>query len=886
MSTIGARWLLAACALASANTVLASGLDRRPLNPSCVAPPRPPGSSFRVAFVPLFPAASLSTPTAAAQSPDDPAVWFVAELAGDVERIRSDSAGQVLALNIRDRVVSTNEGGLLGLALHPDFSGNGELYLSYTRVGPNASVPMVSVVSRFTSIDGGKSFDPGAEEVLLTVDQPTSIHKAGDIHFGPDGYLYIGLGDGGDHLTARDPASLLGSFLRIDVDGASPYAIPPDNPFAGGGAGAPEVWAWGFRNPYRWSFDPATGDLWAGDVGQAAWEEIDLVLPGRNYGWSIREGAQCNPLAPCDAAGLTDPVLEYSHEAGCAVIGGRTYRGDSLEGLEGALLFADFCSSRIWAALPDDNGQRAVVDLLTSPTSVFGFAQDADGEVAVLRQDGVHRLVPATGPEPPPFPTKLSETGCVDPSDPTRPGPGMIPYDVNEPLWSDGADKQRWLALPDGARIHVNPDGDFVLPVGSVAMKAFWIREELVETRLFVHHEDGGWAGYTYAWNDEQTEALLLDGSAQRMVQGQLWTYPSREQCMSCHTFAAGYTLGLETVQLNRSLTYAATGRTANQLETFAAIGLLDAPLPAPSRELPFLSRDSLDAAARGYLHTNCSNCHRPYGPVWTPNLLVTTTLTEMRLCNFFPSFGLLGISGARVLVPGATSRSLLSVRPHLVGSGQMPPLARSIVDPDGTQIIDDWIRSWTSCAGPDEDLDSIPDAVDNCPRTANAGQVDLDEDGIGHLCERACNDDEDDDGDGKVDYPADPGCSSPDATSESPACNDAIDNDGDGRADSPFDVGCEAPWDGTEDSTCADGLDNDGDGRMDFDGGASWNGGVGLLPPQPACVSEPFRNFELTKTVPRCGLGLEVAFLLPVLSLVKRALRSPARGRRPCLIP
>jgi uncharacterized repeat protein (TIGR03806 family) len=877
MRTTRARLLLLSCVLALSSEALASGLDQRPANASCVAPARPRSSAYRVAFAPFFPGAFLQVPLAAAQSPIDPAVWYVAERAGEIERVRTSGGGQTRALDIKSRVLSSNgDGGLLGLALHPDFASNGELYVFYTPSGA------LNRVSRFTSVDGGLTFPSTSEQILLTVRMTT--HRGGDIHFGPDGYLYIGLGDGGDQASAQNPVDLPGSFLRIDVDSATPYAIPPDNPFAAGGAGAREAWAWGFRNPFRWFFDLATGDLWAGDVGQAAFEELDLIEPGQNYGWSIREGAHCYPTAPCSTTGLTDPVVEYSHEAGCAIFGGPTYRGSALAGLDGAVFFSDFCAGRVWAAVPDGAGGRDVEELLTAPTLVLGFAQGADGEIAVLRSDGAFKIVPSTAPEPPPFPDLLSETGCVDPSNPMRPAPGLIPYDVNEPLWSDGAGKERWVALPDGARMHMNADGDLVLPVGSVAMKNFWIGETLVETRLFMRHEDGGWAGYSYAWNDAQTEATLLEGSEQRTVQGKPWTYPSREQCMSCHTFAAGYTLGLETVQLNRPLTYPATGRTANQLETFAAIGLLDAPLPAPARELPSLSRDSLDASARGYMHTNCSSCHRLTGSAWTPFLTSSAALSEMRLCNVFPAFGTLGISGGRVLVPGDPARSILSVRPHLVGTGQMPPLARAVVDAYGTQVIDDWIRSWTNtCTGPDEDRDSIPDPADNCPRTANASQTDLDADGIGDVCEATCNDGEDDDGDGKVDYPADPGCRSADAASETAACNDGIDNDGDGRIDSPWDVGCEGPWDADEDASCEDGLDNDGNGRMDFDGGASWHGGTAPLPPEPNCASQPFSDLEPNRLAARCGLGLEAAFLLPLLSLARRATRARrARARDP----
>jgi uncharacterized repeat protein (TIGR03806 family) len=753
-----------------ATPAFAQGLFDRPANPTCALPARPESAGLRVSVRPLFPGASLSQPLAIAQSPTDPNVWWAAERIGDVRRLRSDLASTTRALSIRDRVVIDGEGGLLGLALHPQFEGNGEVYLYYTAAGPSVDVPVVTVVSRFLSHDGGLTFDPASEQVILRIDQPSVIHKGGDIHFGPDGFLYIGLGDGGHSANAQDPSSLLGSFLRIDVDSAVPYAIPPDNPFAAGGAGAPEVWAWGFRNPYRWSFDPLTGDLFAGDVGQAAWEEIDRVGPGANYGWPIREGAHCNGQGPCDASGLADPVLEYSHEAGCAVVAGPVYRGQALPALEGALLFADYCSARIRAALPTSGGLRAPIDLHTSPVAIQGFGQDADGEILVLRVDGVFRIVPSADPEPPPFPETLSATGCVDPLDPSKPAEGLIPFDVVEPLWSDGAEKQRWLALPDGARIHVAEDGDFVLPVGSVTMKTFSLSGRLVESRLFVRHEDGGWAGYSYAWNEAQTDAFLLAGGEEREIGGQRWTYPSREQCMSCHTNAAGYTLGLEVLQLNRELRYPSTGLSANQLATFDHIGLLDAPLPAAPRELPFLSRSSLDASARSYLHANCSNCHRPYGSVWTPELSFSIPSPELRACDWWPSFGDLGVTGARVLVPGDPSRSLLSLRPHHIGAGQMPPLARSTVDPEGTRRIDAWIEAWTSCAGPDGDRDGILDASDNCAYTANAGQEDANGNEIGDACETACNDAIDNDGDGRIDYPWDPSCASPSGDAENHA--------------------------------------------------------------------------------------------------------------------
>jgi uncharacterized repeat protein (TIGR03806 family) len=554
---------------------------------------------------------------------------------------------------------------------------------------------------------------------------------------------------------------------------------------------------------------------------------------------------------------------------------GPVYRGTALPALQGATLYGDYCSQGIRAARPDGAGGYTIADLITTPAPIYGFAQEPNGEVAVMIGGGVRRIVPATGPEPPPFPQRLSETGCFDPDDPTQPVAGLIPYDVIEPLWSDGAGKQRWLALPDGARIHVNTDGDFALPVGSVLVKSFSLGEQLVETRLFVRHQDGGWAGYSYEWDDAETDALLLPGSKERTVQGQVWTHPSRQQCMSCHTSMAGYTLGLEVRQLNRWITYPQTGRTANQLETFQHIGLLDAPLSAPVRQLPFLSRDTSNDAARGYLHANCSGCHRTQGSAYQPKLLASLSLTDMRVCNVYPVFGDLGISGARVMVPGNLPLSLLSVRPHLVGPGQMPPLARSLVDAYGTQVIDDWIESWSSCAGPDSDGDGVADAADNCRTTANSGQQDQDGDGIGNACEHPCNDGVDNDADGSADYPADAGCASPAAESEGPACDDGIDNDGDGRIDSPWDVGCEGPWDRVEGASCSDGRDNDGDGATDFDGGA-WALGAAVGPAESACRDAPWASLEGT-AAGRCGIGPELAILLFAARALRR--RRPAQA-------
>jgi glucose/arabinose dehydrogenase len=299
-------------------------------------------------------------------------------------------------LDIRGKVSRQgNEEGLLGLAFHPDFgSGAPYVFLYYS-----AASPRRSVISRFTVSQGAA--DPATEQVILEVGQPFSNHNGGMIAFGPDGYLYIGLGDGG---SGGDPeghgqnlGTLLGSILRIDVnrqDAGLRYAIPPDNPFVRQQGARGEIWAYGLRNPWRFSFDRHTGALWAADVGQNVWEEVDIVRKGGNYGWNLMEGAHCfRPATGCNQSGLELPVAEYNHDLGCSVTGGYVYRGKAVPALVGAYLYADFCSGRVWALRWD--GARVTEHRQVTETglSIASFAEDLEGELYVLAFDGnVYRM--------------------------------------------------------------------------------------------------------------------------------------------------------------------------------------------------------------------------------------------------------------------------------------------------------------------------------------------------------------------------------------------------------------------------------------------------------------------------------------------------------------
>jgi glucose/arabinose dehydrogenase len=526
--------LLSSCApQTDALDRVAQGLTWRPSNPTCRAPPRPTSVSG-VRLAPVFAGVTADRPVAMVEPSTRPGRFYLLEQVGRVLTFSSSGdASATVAIDLRDRVdASAQETGLLGIAFHPRDAT--QVFLSYTA---RRSGRLLSRVSRFRMRSGDVTIDPSSEQPLLEVEQPADNHNGGHIVFGPDGSLYFGLGDGGG---AGDPFghgqrtdTLLASLLRIDVDRGSPYSIPEGNPFARGG-GRPEIFAWGFRNPWRFSFDRATAALWLGDVGQDALEEIDVVERGGNYGWSTLEGTRC--VRPgCSAAGTRAPVFEYGRSDGLSITGGFVYRGRRIAALEGAYVFGDFARGTIWALERSSATGAFERRTLVEGTGLLisSFAEDLQGELYVLgygARGSIHRIEPAGAP-PRDVPARLSETGCFDPVDPRRPVEGLVPYEVNAALWSDGASKERWFAIPDGIRISVRADGTLDLPVGSVLVKQFSIAGRRIETRLMVRHEDGGWAGYTYAWREDQSDADLLRGGRTSRVGEQDWSFPSRGEC-------------------------------------------------------------------------------------------------------------------------------------------------------------------------------------------------------------------------------------------------------------------------------------------------------------------------------------------------------------------
>jgi glucose/arabinose dehydrogenase len=334
-----------------------------------------------------FPRVTVNEMTGMVQAPDG--AWWVLDRTGKVLRLEDRNDAQpALVLDIRGRLIdSGSEQGLLGLAFAPDFATSHVFYLNYT--APN---PLRTVIGRFVANPANGTVDAATETVILEIADFAQNHNGGQMVFGSDGYLYFSIGDGGGgndpQNNGQNLNAMLGKIHRIDVSkpsGNLNYSIPPDNPFAGRSDARGEIWAYGLRNPWRFSFDSATGQMWAGDVGESAREEIDIITKGGNYGWKIMEGSQCRAGNTCDRTGLTLPVIDYENGNGrCAVTGGYVYRGSAIPALRGAYVYGDYCSGEIWALRYDGTKVTEQTEIADLDSPLSSFAQDSSGELYAL----------------------------------------------------------------------------------------------------------------------------------------------------------------------------------------------------------------------------------------------------------------------------------------------------------------------------------------------------------------------------------------------------------------------------------------------------------------------------------------------------------------------
>ena len=670
-----------------------------------------------VKFSKAFPSLSFNSPLIFTPAPGDTQRVYVATQGGIIYVFdnRADVSTRKVFLDLSDRTTANGEQGLLGFTFDPDFASNGRFYVHYD--ANSGGTPGDTVVARYQIAAGNPEQGDRASEVkLFQTSQPYSNHNGGSIGFGPDKMLYIALGDGGSagdpQNRAQNLGSPLGKILRIKTDGS----IPADNPFVATAGARKEVWAYGLRNPFRVSFDSSTGQLWAGDVGQNLYEEIDVISRGGNYGWRLREGMHdYNSSDPRPSPPPLEPLFEYGHVNGqCSITGGVVYRGTAIPKLAGQYLYGDFCSGSIWA-LSQSGGTRVLANtLLGNVPNPSSFGTDASGEVYITGYDGnIYKLEPNTAGTGAPFPKKLSETGLFTDTARLVPNAGLTEYDINAPFWSDGARKRRWFGVPESSSIVFSSNGAYDFPSGSATVKHFEITNadgstRRLETRVLLRNASG-WNGYTYKWNAAGSDADLLDGSLTETItvrtdaggtRTQDYEYPSRSACLNCHTNAAGVPLGLRTAQLN--LNHDFSGFIDNQLRAYNHVALFDHDIGAaasyPVQTTPTDTSASLAARARSYLDVNCAQCHRPGGPTGVDmDLRTTTAIAATNTVGVAPTAGDLGIAGAQRVAAGDKARSLIWERMRRLDSYRMPPLASHVVDDDGLMLVGQWIDAGAS---------------------------------------------------------------------------------------------------------------------------------------------------------------------------------------------
>ena len=681
-----------------------SGLNF-PIDPDVV-----PVGDIRI--VNAFPNISFDQPLVFTQAPGDSTRAFVATQGGRIYVFenRADVSVKKIFLDLSDRTKASGEMGLLGFAFDPDYASNGYFYVYYSA---NFSTSLGdSVIARFKVSADPDVADRSTELQLLRYAQPYTNHNGGALAFGPDKMLYIASGDGG---SGGDPqgngqklTTPLGKILRIKTDGT----IPADNPFVGEPGARGEIWAYGLRNPFRFSFDRSTGKLWAGDVGQDRYEEIDVIIKGGNYGWNTREGLHGYPTASTskpDGNNFIDPIWEYSHSDGsCSITGGVVYRGAAITKLTGQYLYSDYCNGTVWA-LSHDDGETAIANIkIGSISGPSGFGEDLAGEVYITSFDGhIYKIELDEGGSPSAFPEKLSETGLFSNTSALTPNPGLVAYEINAPFYSDDASKKRWFGVPPSGRIAFSPVNAFDMSMGSVTVKHFEVTRpdgttRRLETRVFLHQTDG-WHGYTYKWNPEGTDADLLDGSQTETIsvltssgpRSQTYEYPSRAACSNCHNNAAGALLGLRAAQVNKTFSFPDV--VDNQLRAYNHVGLFDRDIGSASlyavQADPQDPGTPLNERARSYLAVNCAQCHRPGGPTGVDmDLRLETAIENTNALNVAPTAGDLGITGSLRIKAGNKEQSVLWERMRRLDGTRMPPIASHVVDEAGVVSIGQWI--------------------------------------------------------------------------------------------------------------------------------------------------------------------------------------------------
>ena len=604
------------------------------------------------------------------------------------------------------------------IAFHPRFEDNREVFVFY-RIH-DQQMEDGTRISRFRTFSDRLALDTSTEEILVTF--RSGGHNGGHLGFGPDGMLYILTGDSEvptppDPLnTGQDLTDLLSSVLRIDVDNREPgrtYAIPRDNPFLEVADARPEIWAYGFRNPWKLCFLPRTGDLWVGDVGWELWELLMRVERGSNFGWSIVEGPQ--PIKIDQGPGpspITPAQVLHPHTEFASITGGYVSETDRLPELKGNYLYGDFVTGQLWGLTFDGSEVSGKNYLADTRLQIVTFGQASNGEVVFMNwpdNQNLFRLAPNPQPdESAEFPRQLSDTGIFADVKSQIPDAGVYPFEINGEMWHDGATAKRWIAIPGGETIVSKKNPFAEIPDGTVLAKTLSLGGEPVETQI-LHYENLAWQGYSYRWNNERTDADLVDAAgAIEEIDGKPWTFHSRAECMRCHNIGSDYRLAFHPGQLNRD----------GQLERFEDLALVNDVFVEKAEKEPAARYDDsaapIETKARTWLAANCAHCHRRRGGgSVTMEVDLATPLDEMDVLDVDPVKGTFGIPDAKLIAPGQPHHSIVYYRSVTPGIGHMPMIGARTVDPTGEALLYEWIASMETSPAPEPSLDTIPGALE-----------------------------------------------------------------------------------------------------------------------------------------------------------------------------
>jgi uncharacterized repeat protein (TIGR03806 family) len=753
-------------------------------------PLTPPPVSIQA--IEAFPGLTFSGPTCMAYPPGETQRLFVCTKGGTVFVIPNvtaltPTASTVLTLstaagglfngdNPAEALSTSSEQGLLGLAFHPDYAANGHIFIFYSVSTGGAIYERVSRITLSNPMSSAPTAIPSSERVLIQQLDDYTNHNGGDLHFGPDGYLYVSLGDEGSQNdqglnSQRIDKDFFSGILRIDVNlegdeiaggnaadpddtnlppnshpaiplygGKAAFEIPADNPYIGATsfnciavvptAVRTEFWAVGLRNPWRFSFDGP--DLWCGDVGGGAREEINLITRGGNYGWVYREGEIAGPFTvyprPAPPANFTatavEPLHKYSHGAGTdqgdSVTGGFVYRGTRVPSLTGSYIFADYVSGNVWSLVRNGANPPTVTRIL-GEAGISAFKPDpSNGDILIADYGGNRLLRIASVTNTAAYPATLGATGLFADLTDLSPNPGVLPYKVNLPFWSDHADKRRWFTLPNtNSTMAWSRDGSWTHPTGQIWVKHFDMPltrsnppqpgdpptpAKRIETRLLVKTAGGSY-GVSYRWNDAGTEATLVPDSGEDFNIGvtvngapytQRWSIPSRAQCAACHTPQAGHSLSMNTRQIN--LANSINGFSGNQIDLLKNAGYFSNTPDSPNL-LPFhMAHDDddfpVEARVRSYLAVNCAYCHKTDGTaapaVWDGR--IELSLDQTGLINGTATNNG-GNPANKLIVPGDIARSVVHNRVAAAnGFTRMPALGSNELDQANIALLTEWI--------------------------------------------------------------------------------------------------------------------------------------------------------------------------------------------------